>query len=284
MVSRDSDENMDLSSTRLQIVAVDDEPLALELLVRTIHDVRPQALIMAFTEPDAVMDYARDNPVDVAFLDIQMCGRNGVDLADALRQLHPTINLIFVTGYDQYAGDAMALHASGYILKPVNRAKVEKELSDLRHPRIPALLKVRCFGNFDVFGPDGQPLHFTRSKSKEAFAYLVYRCGAGCTVRELAATLFEDEPYDSQKCQYMQKILSSMMNALRKAGAESVIAKRYNNMAVNMDRLDCDYYRLLRSPQEPSREYRGEFMVQYPWAEEEAAALDALVRGKFRER
>ena len=273
-------DNENMISSRLRVVAVDDEPLALELLVRTIHDVRPQAQIMAFAELGAVMDYAKENPVDVAFLDIQMCGRNGAELAESLRQLHPSINLIFVTGYDQYTGDALALHASGYILKPVNRAKVEKELSDLRHPRIPVLLRVRCFGNFDVFGPDGQPLHFARSKSKEAFAYLIYRCGAGCTVRELAATLFEDEPYDTKKCQYTQKILSSMMDALRRAGAESVIAKRYNNLAVNMDRVDCDYYRLLSSAQEPPREYRGEFMAQYPWAEEEAASLDALVRGK----
>lgn len=119
-------DNENMIASRLRVVAVDDEPLALELLMRTIHDVRPQAQIMAFAELGAVMDYAKENPVDVAFLDIQMCRRNGVELAESLRQLHPSINLIFVTGYDQYTGDALVLHASGYILKPVNRAKVEK--------------------------------------------------------------------------------------------------------------------------------------------------------------
>lgn len=48
-----------------------------------------------------------------------------------------------------------------------------------------------------------------------------------------------------------------MMDALRSAGAESVIAKRYNNLAINMNRLDCDYYRLLDSAPELPREYRG---------------------------
>ena len=109
-------ENAASTGAGLRIVAVDDEPLALELLVRTVHDVRPQAQIMAFTEAEGLLKYARENPVDVAFLDIQMRGINGVELADALRQLHPAINLIFVTGFDQYTGDAMALHASGYIL------------------------------------------------------------------------------------------------------------------------------------------------------------------------
>ena len=264
----------------LRIVAVDDEPLALELLVRTIKSVQPQAQIMAFSKADKVMAYARDNPVDVAFLDIQMRGLNGVELAAALRRMNPNVNLIFVTGYDQYTGDAMALHASGYILKPVNRAKVEKELADLRYPRLPALLRVRCFGNFDVFSPNGQPLHFSRSKAKEALAYLVYRSGAGCTVRELAAVLFEDEPYDAKKCQYMQKILSSMMDALRQAGAGGVVTKRYNNMAVNTELLSCDYYRLLQSDPEALREYSGEFMTQYSWAERQTGTLDAIVHSK----
>ena len=100
-------------NTPLRVVAVDDEPLALELLVRTIKSVRPQAQIMAFAKPEKVMAYVRDNPVDVAFLDIQMRGLSGVELAEALRSQNPAVNLIFVTGYDQYTGDAMALHASG---------------------------------------------------------------------------------------------------------------------------------------------------------------------------
>lgn len=266
------------SGAGLRVIAADDEPLALELLVRTIKSVRPMAQIMAFTKPEAVMAYVKENPCDVAFLDIQMRGMSGVELAEALTRQNPNVNLIFVTGYDQYTGDALALHASGYILKPVSRAKVEKELSDLRHPQAPMLLRVRCFGNFDVFGPDGRPLHFTRTKSKEAFAYLIHRCGAGCTVKELAAVLFEDEPYDTKKCQYMQKIFSSLMDALREAGAEGVISKRYNNMAVNMDRVDCDYYRLLQSDPAALREYRREYMTQYAWAEPETAELDEMVR------
>ena len=77
-------ENAASTGAGLRIVAVDDEPLALELLVRTVHDVRPQAQIMAFTEAEGLLKYTRENPVDVAFLDIQMRGINGVELADAL--------------------------------------------------------------------------------------------------------------------------------------------------------------------------------------------------------
>ena len=85
------------------------------------------------------------------------------------------MNIIFVTGFSEYTGDAMRLHASGYIMKPVTTEAVKSELDDLRFPIIPkdnSLLRVQCFGNFDVFTPDGKPMHFERSRSKEIFAYL----------------------------------------------------------------------------------------------------------------
>lgn len=94
-----------------------------------------------------------------------MRGMNGVELARRLKEINPKMNIIFVTGYSEYAGEAMSLHASGYIMKPVSKAKVEKELADLRFPIIPkndALLRVQCFGNFDVFTPDGEHVHFER--------------------------------------------------------------------------------------------------------------------------
>ena len=72
----------------------------------------------------------------------------------------------------------MAIHASGYIEKPVTAGKVRKETEDLRYP-LPAenepRLKIQCFGNFEVYDRTGKPAHFSRSKAKEVMAYLVDR-------------------------------------------------------------------------------------------------------------
>ena len=133
---------------------------------------------------------AEKNGCDIAFLDIHMRGMNGVEVAKKLKEINPKMNIIFVTGFSEYAGDAMNMHASGYIMKPVSKAKVEKELADLRFPIVPkrdALLRVQCFGNFDVFTPDGEHVKFVRSKAKEIFA-----------------ALFEDEPYDEKNQHLMQ--------------------------------------------------------------------------------
>lgn len=61
-----------------------------------------------------------------------MRGVSGIDVAKQLKEIIPDINIIFVTGYDEYTKDAMAIHASGYIEKPVTAGKVRKETEDLR--------------------------------------------------------------------------------------------------------------------------------------------------------
>ena len=254
----------------MKILCVDDEPLALEMLEGAVREAQPEADIKAFRRQSELLAEAEASGCDIAFLDIHMRGVNGVELAKKLKQINPKMNIIFVTGFDEYAAQAMKLHASGYIMKPVTKEKVEEELADLRFPIVPksdAVLRVQCFGNFDVFTPDGKPVHFERSKSKEVFAYLVHRRGSSCTVKEIAAALFEDEPYDLRQQAYLQKIFSAMMKSLKKIGAEKCVNKSYNSLSVNPDTLDCDYYRFNELDAGAVNAYQNEYMSQYYWAD-----------------
>lgn len=117
----------------MKILAVDDEPLALEMLSDAIHQACPNAQVYEFSSPSRALESARRQPCDIAFLDIHLRGMTGVDLARKLKDILPSINIIFVTGYDNYTGDAMAMHASGYIMKPVTAQKIQAEISDLRY-------------------------------------------------------------------------------------------------------------------------------------------------------
>ncbi|MED9970241.1 MAG: response regulator [Ruminococcus sp.] len=254
----------------MRILCVDDEPLALEMLAQAIEEAIPDADLHPFKKQSELLADAEANGCDIAFLDIHMRGMNGVELAKNLKQVNPKMNIIFVTGFDEYTGDAMRLHASGYIMKPVTKEKIEAEVADLRFPIVPkndALLRVQCFGNFDVFTPDGKPVHFERSKSKEVFAYLVHRHGSSCTIREIAAALFEDEPYDSKQQAYLQKIMSAMMKSLKKVNAQKTVNKSYNSLSVNVNTLDCDYYRFQELDAGAVNAYQNEYMSQYYWAD-----------------
>ena len=267
----------------MHIIAVDDEALALGLLVRSIREACPTAQINKFQSATEALAFLESNPCDIAFLDIHMRGINGLTLAKKIKDLMPQCNLIFVTGYSEYATDALSMHASGYIIKPVSPEAIAAELQDLRHPvtRLPnTMLQVRCFGNFEVFSSSGEPLKFRRSKAKELLAYLVYRRGSSCSVRELAAVLFEDEEYSNKQMLYLQKIISSMMQTLKANNAADIIKKSYNAISLNDDLIDCDYYRFLNLEVPSINSYFGEFMTQYSWAEFVAGYLDRISSGR----
>ncbi len=254
----------------MRMLCVDDEPLMLIMLEQAVKEAAPDDDVHAFRYQEDLLEDARKNGCDVAFLDIHMRGMNGVELAKELKAVNPKMNIIFVTGFSEYAGDAMKLHASGYIMTPVTAEEIKKELADLRFPIVPksqALLRVQCFGNFDVFLPSGEHMRFERSRSKEMFAYLVHRNGSSCTIREIAAALFEDEPYDKKQLNYMQQLTHAMIKSLRAVGAEEVVVKDFNALAVKPELLDCDYYRFKELDAGAVNAYQNEYMSQYYWAD-----------------
>ena len=259
-------------------LAVDDEILGLADLTNALEHASPGAEIHAFRSPTAALEHIRQGKAkpDVAFLDIQMRGWTGLQLASELKTLLPGLEIVFVTAHPQYALESYSLHARGYLLKPVTAQAVHEELTliygTIAEPEAEKALQVQCFGNFEVFY-DGKPLKFFRAKSKELFAYLVYRSGATCSVKEIAAVLFEDREYDSALKNQTETFKSDLMKALRSVGCEDAVIKGRNCLSVDPERISCDYYRLLKGDTAALNAFTGEFMTQYSWAELTAAAL-----------
>ena len=258
----------------MKVYVADDEMMILEDELDVIREVMPHDEVQGFRRGLALLEAAKKEPCEVAFLDINMMDINGIELGAELKKLNPRINIIFVTAYDEYFRSAMEMHASGYLLKPLEADAVRKELADLRYqqpgkeaqPHSNALLRVNCFGNFDVRLPNGDPVRFERSRAKEAFAYLVYKHGSPVTIRELAAALFEDEPFDRKNQQYMQKILSSKMKTLRGCGAEPLMEKSFNSLSVRMELMEGDYFDWLKENKNARDKIPEGFMEQYSWA------------------
>lgn len=255
----------------MNIIAIDDELPALNLLLEAIKEARPQAEVNGFSDPDELLDYVKNNAVDIACLDIQIYDITGIELAKKIKEIQPRINIIFVTAYGDYVGEAMKMHASGYLRKPVVAQDIMREFADLRYQvseeTTEYKIKVRCFGSFEVFYTDGEIVRFSRAKSKEAFAYLICKNGSTSTISELGNILFEDEPYDDKKKNYVQKIISTMNKDLDAAGITDIVRKSYNSISIDPKVIDCDYYHYLQGDKNPEFAYRGEFMDQYSWAE-----------------
>lgn len=252
----------------MKIIVADDEKIALQTLAELIEELYPESEVKGFRKSSEVIKYAENNKADVAFLDIDMRGTSGIDLAKSLKEIQPKINIIFVTGYSEYMGDAFAIHASGYVLKPPTKEKIQLEIDNLRNPIEEKSLhvKIQTFGNFEVF-VDGKPLEIKLSKSKELLAYLVDRKGAGVSTVEIASILWEDKEYTRSLKNQVQTVVRKLFEALEEAQAQDILIKKWNSLALDVEKVTCDYYEFLKGNIKYINLFMGEYMTNYSWAE-----------------
>ena len=226
--------------------------------------------IAKFSSCEKALDHVKENHVDVAFLDINMRGMGGIALAKKILELRPNSKIVFCTGHEEYAIPAFKLHASGYLMKPISAEDVQGEIDNVKGVRKKEkLLDVKCFGNFEVF-VKGERLLFKRSKTKELFAFLVDRKGAGMTARQICAALFPDDTDDVKNTTYLRQLIMDLKNTLKMVGSEAVFCHETPFYRVDTSLIKCDYFNYLETGKP---EFRGEYMSQYSWAEETCALL-----------
>lgn len=265
----------------MRILVVDDEELAVGSLVKILRKEQPDAEIVSYLRSDDAFQYLSCNPIDIAFLDIEMVGLSGLDLAKKCKELCPSINIVFVTGFSHYSLDALKLHVSGYLMKPVRAEDLRAELDNLRHPvsQVRQRIRIHTFGNFEAF-VDDKPLKVPRTKCKECLAYLVDRQGASVSFAHLSSILWEDHPLDRSLQKSTHKVISDLLKALKNVEAEQLIVKSRTGIAIDVKQVECDYFSALRSEEGWMNSFTGEYMSNYSWAEFTLAELVEIKRRK----
>ena len=94
----------------------------------------PNANVVGFTKPSQVLAFFSENPVALAFLDIELGRTSGLELCREMLRLRPRTNVIYLTAFREYAFDAWDTGACGYLLKPLETETVRAQLSRLRYP------------------------------------------------------------------------------------------------------------------------------------------------------
>ena len=103
----------------MEILIADDEKYIREELKNTIDRIIPGNNYHFARNFDTALEEMKSNEIDIAFLDIRMPGKTGLELARAIKIIKPDINIIIVTAYADYALEALRLYVSGYILMPL---------------------------------------------------------------------------------------------------------------------------------------------------------------------
>ncbi|MBE5961920.1 MAG: response regulator [Lachnospiraceae bacterium] len=253
----------------MKVMVVDDEKLALEKIKEQIEPFDFVTDVYTFDNPFHAVDALQHLHVDAAILDIEMFGMNGIELAKQCKCICPSIKIIFLTGYSDYAVKAFKVRASGYLLKPASDEEIKEELlhvAERKPPSETAKIRIQTFGNFEVFVNE-KPVEFERVKAKELLAYLVSRRGAYVSGDELLAILYEDKPITASAKSQLRNLVASLCKSLNAADAQGLILKRRNHLAINTTVCTCDYFEFLQGNVDTINAFMGEFMSNYTWAE-----------------
>lgn len=245
-----------------------------EQLSRHSEDAR----ILCFENSPQALAAARQEQIDVAFLDPDLPELNGLYLGQYLQDLNPLVNLIYLAESEKYGYEAMQQHASGYLTTPAAMEGIRREMDDLRYPESEKNKKrvfARTFGAFELF-VDGKPVEFKYTKTKEIVAVLVNKRGSQTTNGEIIATLWEDDGDPARKASYLSNLRQDLQNTLMSLNLNGIILKQRGSLAIDAEKIECDLYDWLEKKKKSKYTYMGEYMSQYSWAEFMAAELDEI--------
>lgn len=119
--------------SRIKTLIVDDEPLARKGLAVRLKEFEQLEVVDLCPTGEKAIQACNENDIDLLFLDIQMPGMNGFEVAKALSDKPgPMPAVVFVTAFDQYAVQAFEIHALDYILKPVDDNRLEQAVDKVQ--------------------------------------------------------------------------------------------------------------------------------------------------------
>ncbi len=151
------------------------------------------------------------------------------------------------------------------------RYKAKKFLESIKNQK--KYLEVKTFGNFTpLYGK--KVIKFSRTKTTELLAYLVYKNGTSVNTKELLSVLYGDYANSSRYGASLRLLISDLKHTFSELGIQQFFISDYNNFRINPEVVHCDYYDFLAGDKKAIKSFTGDFMSQYSWAEDTTAFLE----------
>lgn len=251
----------------MKTILVDDEPIMLQSFVRNSKDIPELNIVGRFQYPEEALAYAKENPVELAVLDIAMPGMNGLELARKLREIHPQLLIVFITAFDEYVQESNELNADYYIVKPYKPQTLEQMAKRmlLLSGRLKKEIRIQMFGRFTVY-KDGKVVPLS-GKAKEILALIATRRGKEISNEEIYSTIWENREYNNIQMKVYYNALKRLKDTLEKAGISRLLISTTRGQLLNTAMVDCDYYEWQDHNSAPDNRFEGEFLSEYSWGE-----------------
>lgn len=261
----------------MRIIYVDDEIILLENFRLSVAGLSKIDTLHTFRKSEDALKWAEENPVDVAFLDIEMPVINGMELAKRLKQIDENIRIVFVTAFDQYALQAFGVGAIGYLLKPYSGEDIEKELKKAYYirQRPKKEIEIHTMPDLEII-VDGKPLRLGHTKQEELLALLIDRGEVGITKGDAINCLWGGK---SSSDGIYWTTMSRLKELLDEAGIADIIITNGQTKRINTEMVDCDLYQVLKGDTAALEKYEGYYLRRFSWAEERNAQLYNIKMG-----
>ena len=287
----------------MRAIIVDDERLSLDYFERLL-DERPEVTLVAtYTDPHQALAGIEELEPDVVFLDIEMPEITGIQLAEQIQTFSPRTKIVFVTAYREYAIQAFDLNASDYLLKPIQKDRLQKTIGRLMEgiaepiaqTSQPTLGQICCFSSLRFQMADEERAHlevkWRTAKSKELFAFLLHHRQKPIRKDHILDVIWTgDDPRKSVSQLY--STIYQLRKLMEKLGVPVTINSHNNSYLLNLHGTPVDAevweQRLLAlepltketQPQHLAvlEAYNGDYLAEhaYIWAEAERERLRAL--------
>ncbi len=183
-------------------IVIDDEIHNLNELCRLINETEFMSVKGRYQSPLKALDEIGNISPQVAFVDIDLPEMDGITFADRVLELNPSVLIVFVTAYNQYAIQAFEINALDYIMKPISVKRFDimvkriRQQLDIKAMSAGSKLTVNMFGKLDVKIGD-EPILWKRSTAEEVFAYLMVNYGSFVHKESIIESILPDYEFSA---------------------------------------------------------------------------------------
>lgn len=262
----------------MRLICVSDDPEAIkefESICREIQYV--QKLVSCRTESKA-MEYIENNLLDIAFIRMEEHRQNGILLAQRMREVNPELRVVIISDDPSYALQAFEICADGYLLRPYEKGDVEKKLHNIRkkfHMDQKKRIYFQTIPHFELFVED-KLVPITQKKVKELLAILVDYAGCSVTSEQIIDRMWEQRLFDENSKALLRMTAKRLRKLLIQEQIDEILIEGHGVRALDISKVECDYYRILKGDSTSIDKYHGEYMSEYSWAEETNGKLTQI--------
>lgn len=266
----------------MKVIIADYDEDAIRLFEQQCKQFSYVELSGKFNNAEETLNYASKHKVEVAFINIELNGMNGLRLGEKLREINPKMVLVFFTEHIEYTLEALRIKTDDYLIKPYTMEDLTWTMENARLliRRQKKSVYIRTFGRFDLF-INGKLVSFSNKKAKELLALCVDNKGGVVSMEEAIDRLWENRLYDEKVKNLYRRAVMDLNKIFILHGIRDVFVKKRAVCWINYDNVDCDYYTWIEETAIPGSEnsigYKintmGGYMVEYSWAEETNARI-----------